>query len=136
VVPPHWATCHLAIGPIHVTATSAFLVNFHMSSVQATTSSSVLPHVICTVCHIIIYTATCHPYSFPCHHPYFHSSSVWTTTCHPTMCHFHTMPHVTSVQCQLSTKTPKRLDTCQLLVLPCHPVASSWCHATIIATYS
>jgi hypothetical protein len=72
-------------------------------------------------CHVIIRTVPCHcTYNatssyvhfhaiirtVPCHIPYIHVSPPYSATCH-----FHIVPHVTSILCQLSPKMPKMTDT-------------------------
>jgi hypothetical protein len=126
VAPPHWAMCHLAIGPSHVTA----------CTMSACTVIVRLPRVICMDCHVIVWTAMCQfvlsmssPHqtlprvictTLPCHRirPCHVSSislpiiictatspsHVIHVSCH-VMYHFHiifVLPCVTSIQCHVS----------------------------------
>jgi hypothetical protein len=92
VVPPHWATCHLVIGPNHITMHSH------------------IPHVICMTTSSCPISSTCHLYghvSLPHHCSYGATSS--SVYCHVIV---HTMPHhppynatSTSVQCHINICT-------------------------------
>jgi hypothetical protein len=141
VVPPHWAMCHLVIGPSHVmpsacpsafpvsmySATSSFLVQLPHHHLYMPMSSSIQ-------CHIIIRTVP-HHRSVQCHVSSMPSSSSsmspvippHVTSMYSAMCHLRTVPCVTSVQCHVSLfywsksplKMPKMTDTWHVLVLPC-----------------
>jgi hypothetical protein len=112
VVPPHWAMCHLAIGPSHVTACH---VSLHSHRTTATCHRTydpahVIVHTSIMYCHIILlychvsHLSPCHvsSYEFPCH-MYCHVSCV----AYSATCHFCTVPRVTFVLVQLSPENAK-----------------------------